>query len=294
MTTENPYGTSATGTGNIGASQSGTTTGRSPEYEDGLTVQDTGHSAAPTDTLGGAGSTSGANADAPGGAASMSSRPMGTTSAPHHASTANTHELGDNRDGAGRDRTDAVRKDESGTLISADKVVGTAVYDAAGERLGTIDSVMLNKRSGEVAYAVMSFGGFLGIGERFHPLPWDVLTYDQGKGGYNIQHSADDLRKAPNYGREEVSNFDYDQRGGEIDDYYGVNVARGGSRTGGTAGTAGSTGMSGSNSTSGIIGGAADVTRQSTGIEAADAVGSTTGAGSSGMASTGMGSNRNL
>lgn len=290
MTTENPYGTSATSTGNIGMSQSGTTTGRSPEYEDGLTVQDTSHSAAPADTLGNVGSTGGANADAPdapGGAASISSGSTRTTSAPHHAPTANTHELGDNRDGAGRDRTDAFHKNESATLISADKVVGTAVYDAVGECLGTIDSVMLNKRSGEVAYAVMSFGGFLGIGERFHPLPWDVLTYDQGKGGYNIQHSADDMRKAPNYGREEVSNFDYDQRGGEIDDYYGVNVARGGSRTGGTAGTAGSPGMGGSS------GGAANVTRQSTGIEAADAIGSTTGVGSSGMASTGMGSNRN-
>ena len=85
-------------------------------------------------------------------------------------------------------------------------MVGTAVYDAAGERLGTIDSIMLNKRSGKVAYAVMSFGGFLGIGERYHPLPWNVLTYDEAKGGYNVEHSADDLRKAPNYSRGEVDN----------------------------------------------------------------------------------------
>ena len=278
MTTENPYGTSASGigaTGTTGMSQSGTTTGRSPEYDDNLTVQDTTHSAAPADT-----GLSAAN----------------VISTPHHTPTANTHELGDNRDGAGRDRTDAVHKDESATLISADKVVGTAVYDAAGARLGTIDTVMLNKRSGEVAYAVMSFGGFLGIGERYHPLPWDVLTYDPAKGGYNIQHSADDLRKAPNYSREEVSTFDYASRGREIDDYYGVNVARGGSRTGGTAGTSGATGtadMSGTGTASGITGGAADVTRQSTGIDAADAIGSTTGAGSSGIGSTGMGSNRN-
>ena len=212
MTTDNPY-----------APETGA---RSPEYNDGLTVQDTTHSAAPQ---------------------------SGATG------TAGSRELGDNRDGAGRDRTDTLTTDETQKLISADKVVGTAVYDASGERLGTIDSIMLGKTSGKVAYAVMSFGGFLGIGERYHPLPWNVLAYDEAKGGYNIQNNADDLRGAPNYSRNEVDTLDYGQSGGAIDDYYGVNVAR-----------------------------------QSTGIEAADAAGSTTGAGSRGMASTGMGANRNL
>ena len=260
MTTENPYGTSQ--------SQTGTAAGRSPEYNDGLTVQDTTHSAAPrpenampgassfrTDTLGGEGSTA------------------GTT-------TGSSRDLGDNRDGVGRDRTDAVTADESGTLISADKVVGTAVYDAAGERLGTIDSIMLNKRSGKVAYAVMSFGGFLGIGERYHPLPWNVLTYDQEKGGYNVEHSADDLRKAPNYSRDEVRDFDHGtSRSREVDDYYGVNVARGASAEAGSVDASPSFDP---------------ITRNSTGINAADDIGSTTGAGSSGMASTGMGANRHL
>ncbi len=187
------------------------------------------------------------------------------------------HDLGDNRDGLGRDRTDDVTADETGTLISADKVVGTAVYDASGERLGTINSIMLNKRSGKVAYAVMSFGGFLGIGERYHPLPWNVLTYDERKSGYNIQHSADDLRRAPNYSRDEVSAFDGGtQQRRDVNSYYGVEIGRG----------------------AGDAEGALDSTRAgigapATGVEAADAVGSTTGAGSTGMGSTGMGANRN-
>lgn len=170
MTTDNPYAAAQT----IGAT-------RSAEYNDGLTVQDTTHSAAP---------------------------PAAIPNSP----TADS---------------DTVHTDETSDLISADKVVGTAVYDAVGERLGTVDSIMVGKRSGQVAYAVMSFGGFLGIGERYHPLPWNVLTYDQAKGGYNIQHSADDLRKAPNYSRNEVDTFDYGQRGDEIDDYYGVNIGHG-------------------------------------------------------------------
>lgn len=143
------------------------------------------------------------------------------------ASTTSHHELGDNRDGMGRDRTDQVATDETGKLISAEKVIGTAVYNAAGDRLGTIHSVMLHKISGRVAYAVMSFGGVLGIGERYHPLPWDVLTYDEEKGGYNVDKTEDQLRAAPHYSREELDRLDYGESGGRIRDYYGVGGAGG-------------------------------------------------------------------
>jgi len=118
----------------------------------------------------------------------------------------------------GGQASDGTSTDETNALISADKVQGTAVYNNAGDRIGTIDSVMLHKRRGTVAYAVMSFGGFLGIGERYHPLPWDVLSYDESKGGYNVQHSADDLVKAPNYSRDELDRAEY---GKEVDTYYG-------------------------------------------------------------------------
>lgn len=134
--------------------------------------------------------------------------------------------LGDNRDGLGRDRTDAIDTDETAKLISAEKVIGTPVYNARGERLGTIDSIMLHKISGRVAYAVMSFGGFLGIGERYHPLPWDVLTYDEDKGGYNIDLTPEKLHSAPHYTREELEDFDYGRHGPGIRDYYGVGGSR--------------------------------------------------------------------
>jgi hypothetical protein len=67
--------------------------------------------------------------------------------------------------------TRTVATDETSSLISSDKVEGTAVYDRQGEKLGSIHSVMIDKMSGKVGYAVMSFGGFLGIGDRYHPLP---------------------------------------------------------------------------------------------------------------------------
>jgi sporulation protein YlmC with PRC-barrel domain len=69
-----------------------------------------------------------------------------------------------------------VTKITSGTLIAADKVKGTNVYNPEGEKLGTVDDVMIDKVSGKAIYAVMSFGGFLGIGEKYHPLPWSSLN----------------------------------------------------------------------------------------------------------------------
>ena len=67
---------------------------------------------------------------------------------------------------------------ETHSLIGSDKVEGTAVYRSNGERVGKIQRVMIGKQSGKVGYAVMSFGGFMGIGEEFYPLPWSLLIYN--------------------------------------------------------------------------------------------------------------------
>lgn len=102
-------------------------------------------------------------------------------------------------------------------LIAADRVTGTAVYDSNQERIGTIDRVMIDKYTGQVAYAVMSFGGFLGIGERYHPLPWDVLDYDTNLGGYNIGMAGAGLKDAPHYERDRIDNWNDTE---EVDSYY--------------------------------------------------------------------------
>lgn len=100
-----------------------------------------------------------------------------------------------------RDGTDAI--DETYRLIASNKVEGTAVYGPDGESIGSIHNFMVDKWSGKVSYVVMSFGGFLGIGERYHPLPWDALTYDEELGGYLVNVTRDQLEAAPSYGREE-------------------------------------------------------------------------------------------
>lgn len=92
-----------------------------------------------------------------------------------------------------------VATNETANLISCDKVVGTAVYNRRGESLGSVYGLMLDKTTGQVTYAVMSFGGFLGIGESYHPLPWRALTYDTRLSGYVIDIDRSRLEAAPHY-----------------------------------------------------------------------------------------------
>lgn len=99
---------------------------------------------------------------------------------------------------------------ETADLIASDKVEGTNVYRSDGEKVGYIERVMIDKRSGKVAYAVMSFGGFLGIGDEHYPLPWSLLTYNERLGGYEVNITEEQLRGAPKYGSSE--NWDWADR----------------------------------------------------------------------------------
>src|SRR5436190_22351071 len=112
--------------------------------------------------------------------------------------------------------------DETERLISSQKVDGTAVYNHQGENLGTVDHLMIDKFSGQVAYAVMSFGGFLGIGSSYHPLPWNALNYDVNLGGYRVDVNRAHLEAAPRYTASTEPNWsdrDYTDR---VDQHWGV------------------------------------------------------------------------
>ncbi|WP_158802866.1 PRC-barrel domain-containing protein [Acidisoma sp. L85] len=108
-----------------------------------------------------------------------------------------------------------------GRLIAASKVNGTAVYNTAGESLGSVHDVMLDKASGKADYAILSFGGFLGIGERYHPLPWNQLTYDPQAGGFVVNLDRSRLEGAPTYAADDLSLWD-ERRSADIDTYYGA------------------------------------------------------------------------
>src|SRR3982075_772829 len=84
-------------------------------------------------------------------------------------------------------------------LIESDRVEGTTVYDPTGNKIGSIKRLMIEKIGGRVAYAVMSFGGFLGMGEEEHTIPWNKLTYDTSLGGYRTDITEEQLRGAPTF-----------------------------------------------------------------------------------------------
>ena len=108
-------------------------------------------------------------------------------------------------------------------LISADRVAGTVVYDMAGERLGEIKSIMIDKVSGKVPYVVISFGGILGMGEKHHPLPWDMLEYDTGLDGYRTDMNRDEITNAPSYDSDQLAGFDRGH-GDDVDRFYSENA----------------------------------------------------------------------
>ena len=110
-----------------------------------------------------------------------------------------------------------VRSDH--TLILSSRVNGTPVFDSTGERIGHVDDLSIERVSGEVAYAIISFGGFLGIGEKFHPLPWSLLEYDPDRGGYVVSIDKAILQGAPHYDRLELEAL-----GGPSREAYGTRI----------------------------------------------------------------------
>lgn len=107
-------------------------------------------------------------------------------------------------------------------VISSDRVEGAKVYNTAGEKLGSIDHLMIEKVSGRVRYAVMDFGGFLGMGTDRYPLPWGILKYDVAQDGYVVPLDKAKLEGAPKYPESDVPMYDTEY-GRRVHGYYGVN-----------------------------------------------------------------------
>lgn len=85
------------------------------------------------------------------------------------------------------------------SLIAAKKVEGTDVFNIGGDRIGSIRDLMIDKQSGQIAYAIMAFGGFMGIWDSYHPVPWPLLRYNINLGGYVADIKMSDLEDAPSY-----------------------------------------------------------------------------------------------
>ena len=124
--------------------------------------------------------------------------------------------------------TTTLENRETASLIGSDKVEGTAVYGADTKRIGDIKRVMIDKMSGKVAYAVLSFGGFLGMGTNLLPLPWGRLRYNTKFEAYELDIDKDELEHAPSFRADK--DFDWGDRAqeAELHRYYGMPPCWGG------------------------------------------------------------------
>ena len=98
-------------------------------------------------------------------------------------------------------------------LISSEDVEGTNVYGPDGKKIGEVDHLLIDKVSGRVAYAVISFGGFLGLGHSHYPVPWAALKYDPGLGGYVTGITEQQLKDAPRVQRRRLGRSHHGSRG---------------------------------------------------------------------------------
>jgi len=94
------------------------------------------------------------------------------------------------------------------TAIRATKVCGTNVYNDAGDKIGTVEDIILDKQSNQIMFAALGFGGFLGMGEKYYPVPWSMLNYQEDMGGYVLPLRKENLEKAPAYDLKDLTRHD--------------------------------------------------------------------------------------
>lgn len=119
--------------------------------------------------------------------------------------------------------SDTLQQSTDSRLIAADKVQGTPVYDREGEKLGSVKDIYLDKRSGHAEFASLAFGGVLGVGEKYHPLPWRALQYDTDLKGFVVDVDRQTLEAGPAFATDELQGEDYGWNQ-EVQDYYGERV----------------------------------------------------------------------
>ncbi|GLS30946.1 Sporulation protein YlmC, PRC-barrel domain family [Mesorhizobium albiziae] len=106
--------------------------------------------------------------------------------------------------------------------VRASNVTGTNVYNGQGDHLGQVDDIVIGKKDGTVKYAILSIGGFLGLGKDYHPVPWAELTYSEDQDGFVISRTQEQLADAPRYSADDEPNWNDRDYGKRVHDYYGL------------------------------------------------------------------------
>ncbi len=112
-------------------------------------------------------------------------------------------------------------------LVSSEDVEGTTVYDKAGEKIGEVERLIIDKVSGRVHYAVVSFGGFMGLGHSHYPLPWDALSYDTSLDGFRTNVSEQQVRDAPEFSDDSWKDRNWERNihtHYQVEPYWGADI----------------------------------------------------------------------
>lgn len=108
------------------------------------------------------------------------------------------------------------------SLIAAKRVTGSSVYNQSHTKIGKIEDIAIDKQTGKVAYAILSFGGFLGLNEKYHALPWSILTYSKEDDGYTVPITEEFLSRAPKFDVSDLSGWDDSASREAFYNYYGA------------------------------------------------------------------------
>ena len=106
------------------------------------------------------------------------------------------------------------------SAIRAKKVIGTDVNDQRGKKIGKVEDVVLDKQSSNIMFAVVGFGGFLGMSEKYHPIPWEPLDYDEGENAYVVNFTREQLEAAPAGSIDELTGDNGERFRDRSFDYY--------------------------------------------------------------------------
>lgn len=106
------------------------------------------------------------------------------------------------------------------SAIRAKKVIGTAVKDTEGHKIGHVEDIVLDKQNNHIMFAAVSFGGFLGMGEKFHPMPWSSLDYNESEDAYVVSYTKDQLKAAPADTLDQLTKNDGSSFRDSVYDYY--------------------------------------------------------------------------
>jgi sporulation protein YlmC with PRC-barrel domain len=105
-------------------------------------------------------------------------------------------------------------------VLSASTLAGDDVYNPKGEKMGSIKEIMLDIESGKVCYAVLSFGGFLSLGEKLFAVPWNALTVDSENKRFVMNTNEEQLKNAPGFDAENWPNMADETWGKSVHAYY--------------------------------------------------------------------------